>query len=74
MKRYSICFLLLAALDAIMTDSELELTTVVEARENNTEMMIDNDRPIENMLIGEGYYYWQIQTGPKGPSNMELCV
>jgi hypothetical protein len=46
MKRYSICFLLLAALDAIMTDSELELTTVVEARENNTEMMIDNDRPI----------------------------
>ncbi|CAB3993702.1 Hypothetical predicted protein [Paramuricea clavata] len=53
MKRYSICFLLLAALDAIMTDNELELTTVVEARENNTEMMIDNDRPVENMLIGK---------------------
>jgi hypothetical protein len=69
MKRYSICFLLLAALDAIMTDSELELTTVVEARENNTEMMIDNDRPIENMLVGEG------TTGKskRGPKVHPIC-
>ena len=35
-----------------MTDSELDLTTIVEARDDNNEM-IDNERPIENMPIGE---------------------
>ena len=44
--------LLLAALDAILTDSEHELTTAVEARGNNIEMT-DANTPNENMQIEE---------------------
>ena len=47
--------MLLAALDAILTDtdSELELTTAVEARDNNIEMIDTANTPNENMQIEE---------------------